>query len=195
MTRWIYRWKPIRISHGETFLEAFLERGGARSSCLRLLSSSHLSEGMVSFLQAVGVVPSSLGFARASGEMVHAAVGFLVASVPMVHLEIPEDEDPKTMGAGVSNVRPPTPAEGQSAAVDRLRRSEAAIDALGACSEEALFLEGVLAHVQRGSSLAPVGERLASTLKYVEGCQKRLLAAEDAVKVAISSRDQAAAEL
>ena len=96
---------------------------------------------------------------------------------------------------GVSNARPPTPAEVQSAAIDRVRRLEAAIDALGAGSEEALCLEGVLAQAKRGASLAPVGERLDSTTKDVERCEKRLLAAEDAVKVAISSRDQAAAEL
>ena len=96
---------------------------------------------------------------------------------------------------GITNACPPTPAEVQSAAIDRVRRLEAAIDALGAGSEEALCLEGVLAQAKRGASLAPVGERLDSTIKYVERCQKRLLAAEDAVKVAISSRDQAAAEL
>ena len=151
---------------------------------------------MVSFGHTVGVVYSSPGSAPAIGEMACAAVGFLGASVPKWSTwKAPKTKFQRRWQRGVTNARPPTPAEVQSAAIDRVRRLEAAIDALGAGSEEALCLEGVLAQAKRGASLAPVGERLDSTIKYVERCQKRLLAAEDAVKVAISSRDQAAAEL
>ena len=96
---------------------------------------------------------------------------------------------------GGSQSRPSAPSEVHAAAVDRVRRLEAAIEALGVGSEEAKGLEEALVRAKRGASLAPVGERLDSTAQFVERCQKRLQSAEAAVKEAIVFRDKALAEL
>ena len=148
-------------------------------------TTHHASQGMVSFRHS-GVRARR----RKDGPCSSGILGGLRPNGPLGKPRIRRSKQRR-----VSNARPPTPAEVRSAAIDRVRRLEAAIDALGAGSEEALCLEGILAQAKRGASLAPVGERLDSTRKYVERCQKRFLAAEDAVKVAISSRDQAVAEL
>ena len=102
---------------------------------------------------------------------------------------------PRRWDRGGSQSRPPAPSEVHAAAVDRVHRLEAAIEALGVGSEEAKGLEEALVRAKRGANLAPVGERLDSTAQFVERCKKRLQSAEAAVKEAIVLRDKAVAEL
>ena len=76
-------------------------------------TTHHASHWLASFRHTVGVVHSAPESAPAVGTLAHAAVGFLAASVPIAHLENPEDEDPKTIAAG-SQQRPPPDARRSS---------------------------------------------------------------------------------
>ena len=102
---------------------------------------------------------------------------------------------PRRWDRGGSQSRPPAPSEVHAAAVDRVHRLEAAIEALGVGSEEAKGLEEALVRAKRGANLAPVGERLDSTAQFVERCKKRLQSAEAGVKEAIVFRDKAVAKM
>ena len=86
------------------------------------------------------------------------------------------------------------PNSAEAERVEQIRKLEQAIEILGKDSPQST---GLIAHLKKlqAASSSPIGERLDACQRFVERAQKRLAAAQEAVKKAVETQSKLEAEL